>query len=1138
MLANKKITNFLKLDDLIKDLWKENNKRKSLDIGILLANEIMHLLGIPRDELEAGDEVLDRAFSNARFKNQKMEKWFEKHPYFGNGRIALKHYNKNTFPVESNFYQLNESATKARISAISQLTSNWEDSILTMLPDYNIGIDFLLNSNADTLSVIVSKEGNLRVLELSEKLSKTQIEIFNKLLNSFNYDGINPETGEKIKYEPQRTIHTSLWNALELKEVNKKFYIGIANQFELLIQHFKSNIPNELSTEDIDKSSKIFASRLLGRIIFLWFLRKKNIINEKVGYFDIDNLSSNDYYTQKLKPLFFEILNKPAKERGLEDLLTPYLNGGLFEVHKNDWANYSISFPENWFHELYDHMSKFNFTTDESSPDYELIAIDPEMLGRVFENLLATIIPETSKTASLRKNKGAFYTPREIVSFMCRESLKEYIKDKLDNSKDNHGVDKLIDMNDAQFLEHKSTGVSELWGNRSQQIKLKIIDSLNNIKIFDPACGSGAFPMGMLQLIIKTLDRLTVVYDDHNKKIRLAKPSEKSNIYKIKLFVINKMLFGSDIEPMAVEITRLRSWLSLIIDVEDSSNIEPLPNLDFNFVCANSLIPLKKIHQFSIFDDNDNNQKLVNLKERFFLASTKIKKDEIKKEFIDLYNSKMNSEGDSDYLSQLKSWNPFDSDNPALFFDIETMFSINGFDIVIGNPPYIGEKGNRNIFNDVKKSDFGKRTYLGKMDYYYFFIHLGISLLNKRGILSFITTNYYPTADGAKKLRKEIYHETTVLKLINFNQVTIFDSAKGQHDMITFLQKGKLDKDTHQIIVNKDQISTKDINKILQGNSDFCTNNSLSKTKLFTSIESGDFYIRFASNSNELDSIISKVKVNSDYLLGDLVNINQGIISGADKFTKRLKLKYPNIDAEVGDPIFVFDLNRLAELKIQKEYFKPFYKNSDIHRWVTHLNHKLEILYLNADKDVSMEIMNHLEKFKPILIDRREFKSGVRDWYDLWWPREEKIFNSPKIIAPQRSKLNTFAYNDIPWYSSADVYYITAKTKDMNLLYLLGILNSFLMYFWLYHRGKRKGEMLELYRTPLLEIPIVIANRDLQKKIIDLTQLIIVRSQKDLDVSALEKELNDLVYNIYDLSEDEKKSINDFIKSKDLFDKN
>ncbi|MFW5871959.1 MAG: Eco57I restriction-modification methylase domain-containing protein, partial [bacterium] len=678
---------YKELDELIRSLWNEKNKRKSLNIGINLANEVMRLMGIPEDELEIGDAVLDRAFSNARFKNQKMENWFEKHPYFGNGRVALKHYNKNTYPVESNLYQLNESATKARISAVSQLSTNWEDSELTMLPDYNVGLDFFLNSKADSLLVVVSKEGNLRVLELSEKLSKTQIEIFKKLDKCFHYTGIDPKTGERIKYEPQRTIHQTIWNALELKEVNKQFYLGIANQFELLIQYLKQNVPEGLENENIDHSARLFSSRLIGRIIFIWFLRKKNIINEKIEYFNTDKLNGTQYYEQKLKPLFFQTLNTPIDKRTTEDKLTPYLNGGLFEAHKNDWAEYKVNFPVDWFNKLYDHLNSFNFTTDESSPEYEMIAIDPEMLGRVFENLLASIVPETEKAANERNNKGAFYTPREIVTFMCKESLKQYIKTKLDNPKDNQGVDRLIDMNDAQFLEHRSTGMSELWGNRTTEVKKKIIEALNNFKMLDPACGSGAFPMGMLHLLVKTFDRLTAVYDKQIDKHRSAKANEKINVYDTKLFIINKMLYGSDIEPMAIEISRLRAWLSLIIDTEKANNVEPLPNLEFNFVCSNSLIPLKVNYQTSLFEDRDFEEKFNVIKDKFFKAYTLKQKHKIKEEFKELYKTKVKGSEESKRVKQLKSWDPFETDKPADFFDSKIMFSVESFDSIIGNPP-------------------------------------------------------------------------------------------------------------------------------------------------------------------------------------------------------------------------------------------------------------------------------------------------------------------------------------------------------------------------------------------------------------------------------------------------------------------
>ena len=780
------LVRFEDLDRLVKQLWLEESRRKSLTIAIQIANELMCIFGINKEDLPEDEEALDKAFSNAKFKNQKMELWFEKHPYFGSGRVALYHYKGIKYPIESNFFWLNESTTKAKIAATTQLTSNWEDSDLTRLPQYKVGIDFFLNSKANSLSMVITNRGNLRVMEFCEKLSHTQIEILNKLKGCAIYDGIDPGTKEKIPFEPQRTIHHTLWNALELKEVNKKFYLGIADAFEVLCQHLKRRRPENVSEKDYGNDVKIFASRLLGRLLFIWFLRKKGLINNQMGYFDTDDIDSTNYYENKLKTLFFKTLNTPKEKRNNNDVVTPYLNGGLFDPHDNDWADRTVDFPKNWFQELYKHLNEFNFTTDESSTEFEQIAIDPEMLGRVFENLLATIVPETSGAANDRKNKGAFYTPRDIVSYMCKESLKSYFKNFISNEKDNFGIDKLIEMNDSDFLEAKSTGISDLWGMRSEEVKIKLINAINELKILDPACGSGAFPIGLMQLIIKIIERLSAIYDKKIGKFRLSKSNEKNDVYLTKLFIIQQIIYGSDIEPMAVEISRLRTWLSLIID--DKKNIDPLPNLDFNFVCSNSLIPLPKNdgffeEQLSLFEsyDFDFENKFEDIKKRYFNAHTKEEKFAIKKEFYDLQNNNLGQKKfKKDEL--LSTWNPFDCKNPAGFFDASTMFNVRGFDIVIGNPPYIHFEDIKELSKKLYKN-LGYESYEARGDMYTLFYEMGINNLKKNGTLCYITSNKWMRAGYGESLRNYFVKNVDTKLLVDLGS-GVFESATVDTNII------------------------------------------------------------------------------------------------------------------------------------------------------------------------------------------------------------------------------------------------------------------------------------------------------------------------------------------------------------------
>ena len=194
----------------------------------------------------------------------------------------------------------------------------------------------------------------MRVLEISERLSNTQITIFESLYETLKFDGIDIKTGKPIPFEPQRTIHTKLWSAFELKAVNNKFYLGVARHFEELVSYVskQKEFINETKTDV--KTIQYFANRLIGRVLFLWFLRKKEVISEEFKYFELEDLESSEYYNERLKVLFFEVLNKEIKNRNHKDNITPYLNGGLFEIHHEDFYDYNIPFPKLWFNSFMD----------------------------------------------------------------------------------------------------------------------------------------------------------------------------------------------------------------------------------------------------------------------------------------------------------------------------------------------------------------------------------------------------------------------------------------------------------------------------------------------------------------------------------------------------------------------------------------------------------------------------------------------------------------------------------------------------------------------------------------------------------------------------------------------------------------
>jgi type I restriction-modification system DNA methylase subunit len=306
----------------------------------------------------------------------------------------------------------------------------------------------------------------------------------------------------------------------------------------------------------------------------------------------------------------------------------------------------------------------------------------------------------------------------------------------------------------------------------------------------DPACGSGAFPIGFMQLIVKILERLSTVYDSKLDEYRPAKISEKFDAYTVKLSILKNSLYGVDIEPMAIEISKLRAWLSLVIDGKKS--MEPLPNLEFNFVCANSLIPLPQEYQQTIFDDNSFDKKLDTLIENYFETHGIKGKQKLREEFNSLYYdlSSNNSLGSRSNL--LKTWNPFKFDSAAEFFDSKTMMRVDKFDIVIGNPPYIHFQKNQFVSKLYQKYSDNRyyKTYEKNGDIYTLFFELAIINLKDNGVTSFITSNKWLRTEYGSVLRDYLLNHSNPEILIDLGE-GIFDNAVID-TCITIIKKNKL----------------------------------------------------------------------------------------------------------------------------------------------------------------------------------------------------------------------------------------------------------------------------------------------------------------------------------------------------------
>ena len=632
-------------------------------------------------------------------------------------------------------------AKKGTISWAVGLTPNFEDEPFN--GKFNVGIDFIIPESLDRVIVALSKNYVIRTLELKGQLTATFQEILNSWMSV-------TDLSRKVEF------HEILWNSLDLSPINKKFYEGISKRFISLRQHIETS-----GALDHEHAAQ-FANRLIGRVIFTWFLDKKSLIEPSLKYFESEDYKDDtDYYRDKLESLFFEVLNTPVSDRSVADTSTPYLNGGLFEPKPGDlYKDKTLTFPKNFFDDFLGFLRGYNFTTDESTTEFQQVAIDPEMLGRIFENLLAEVSEDTGEQA--RKAKGAFYTPREIVDFMCRRALKSYLIQKLDSFKipvDN--INNLIDAKERDFQDQDHN-----WRRDWKPYKDKVLEALNSLRVVDPACGSGAFPMGMMQVLLKVYSRLETNLD----------------IQMTKLSIIERNLFGVDIEPMAVEISRLRAWLALIVDEDQAAhNVKALPNLDFKFVCADSLIKLET--NLSLFYDPSIRDALSVIRGKYYSATSESEKCQLKSQYQERLALVDTSEGDS-RTSQLLSYNPFSYEHPASFFDSEEMFGFaDGFDIAIGNPPYVSHDRIKTPPTHLRNY----KVYGPFADLYCYFFELGFELVKGRsGILSYITSNSFIKSDYGKPLREYIHGRACLDTVINVEDSQLFETATV-NTAITFL---------------------------------------------------------------------------------------------------------------------------------------------------------------------------------------------------------------------------------------------------------------------------------------------------------------------------------------------------------------
>ena len=659
--------------------------------------------------------------------------------------------------------------------------------------------------------------------------------------------------------------------AFSVEALTKQFYKDLFEWYQWAVEP-SSNItfPNNTITEDDDRDDiETKVIRMITRIMFVWFIKQKNLVPDRI--FDIDFLTTilkefdpysttvGNYYNAILQNLFFGTLNRAIQDEdgntrkfatsSKRDVKTlyryaemfsiseqevinlfaeiPFLNGGLFEcLDKTKYADgveqcynfdgfsrndarfadgrfkHRAVVPNNLFFEpekgLISILGRYNFTIEENSPEEQQVALDPELLGKVFENLLGAYNPETKETA--RNQSGSFYTPREIVNYMVDESLIAYLGD-------NAFVRSLF-RTDFTFDKTKTDDYQ------------KIAEKLKAVKVLDPACGSGAFPMGLLNRMIDILERIS--------------PDER--VYDLKLSVIENCLYGSDIQSIAAQITKLRFFISLICDCEKDASkpnfgIPTLPNLETKFVSANSLIAKKKKPaQGNLFENPEiepTKNELEEIRHKHFSAKSASTKHRLREKDQTLREklAKLLSDDDNfapEDAKQLAAWNPYDQNAVSPFFDPEWMFGVaDGFDIVIGNPPYIQLQNNggelAKLYENCNYSTFARTG-----DIYCLFYERGWQLLKKNGHLCYITSNKWMRAGYGEKTREFFANKTNPMLLIDFAGVKIFESATVDTNILLFSKSSNQHETVCAVTNKQNKDSVKNLSDFVQQQNSIC----------------------------------------------------------------------------------------------------------------------------------------------------------------------------------------------------------------------------------------------------------------------------------------------------------------------------
>ena len=812
------------------------------------------------------------------------------------------------------------------------------------------------------------------------------------------------------------------------------------------------------------------------------------------------------------------------------------------QVKSIDLSQYGFSKNES-FRGLIDILKTYNFTIDENSPIDQEIALDPELLGKVFENLLASYNPETATTA--RKSTGSYYTPREIVEYIVEETLLNYLKTRFPE----------MNEDDLRSLISYQDEVPQM----DEDTKLNIIKSLDEIKVLDPACGSGAFPMGMLHRLVFILQKI----DEKNEKWReiqfdkalgdsqkaFAEVQEKEkreeilkeindtfdeNInypdYARKIFLIEKCIYGVDIQPIATEISRLRFFISLLIDQKvdkekENSGIKPLPNLETRLVSANTLISLENRNQQTLKDIEVEKlcEELNRVRHKTFSTKTRREKLELQhkdKEIRKQIAKKLKEGGwPSESAEKIANFDLYDHNATADFFDPEWMFGVkDGFDIVIGNPPYIQLQKAYNSkmkFADLYKNQ-NYKTFNRMGDIYCLFYEKGINILRDGGHLAFITSNKWMRAGYGKELR-QFFVSFNPKILIDLGP-NVFENATVDTNIL-LVEKSRNENKLKAVTINEKKKDNLNLSAILQ-----------EEGLLLHNLSSEPWFIGDEAEQKLKEKIERIGKPLKDWDVNIYYGIKTGLNGAFIITTERRNEILDNCKDE-------------AERRRTEAIIKPILRGRDIKRYYYEWAGLWVIGTFPALK-LNIEDFPALKKYFLDNFDIRQLEQSGKKYPQLgfdarkktgnkWFETQDQIayyheFEKEKVVWGNISYNSQFSFIDPGIFINAPANIIVSEVVPIK--YLTGIMNSkvFDMEFkrvgiFLGNAFEWKKQYVEQVRIPTITAsnkPIVHQIESLVDKILSAK-----KANPQADTSQFETQIDHLVYKLYNLSEEEIKIV-------------